>query len=797
MKHYYRYIVSIIILLLLPASWNAVEPRLKFIGLALTALGVAAWLWLRVKSNKPFWWPVAVVPMAAYVTWQTISLTFTSLPVYGVERVLVNWALLIAFLFFIDSPDFGWTASLWEKALISVAMIATIIELPVLFLWYFKWWAITGSLFPLPPVATRLSGIILTHPNVVAGFINLIIPLILIKLFKGTPKNSQIIWGSLLALSLGIIYLTTSRGGFLGVLIAIFTVTGLAFIPKIKSIIQQFSAKNTQLFKYILQYGLPALFLFSIVTYFFFKQANLGGRAPIHLARGFIWEPSWTVFSSSPIIGVGSRAFTISYMQAIQAPPGWIAQHAHNFWLQIAAESGLIGVGLALAATASIGYAVWRAWQTAPAQSKQQTQLISYISVGVALAGHHLVDYLFWQPLYTTGVFLVLALGLHLAPQTTKLRVSAKAGSLMIAAITALFIIGTLASSWSLSAYQQGLQAADRGDWQTAQTTLCNLAQSRPQKTLFAFQCGLVSSQLAANGADLPTQNQAIEQAIGAFEQGLARDAYWPVHAANLAALRWTQGNHSQAIADMAQVLKAAPENALFALNLGAMAEQENQPAQALAAYQIALDFSPTLKETVFFSQTALRRQAVALSATLPSSLDNWDAYRLPFELGKQALAAGNAERAAKIFSDLLKDFPRNATLYALSALAQQQTGNPETAQDSMNVALFLASTAASIQHYAAQLATVQGNPIDRADHLQTMFNLLKQDTTNRIYFSSAYYFGLYNQQTLPFDLVPQLKRALLTPEMTRDLDWLAAYQIKQGNPAQANEIRDWLSTQE
>lgn len=63
------------------------------------------------------------------------------------------------------------------------------------------------------------------------------------------------------------------------------------------------------------------------------------GRLPI-------WEKTWEMFTVRPILGHGWGTFADIYPAFKAAPTGLYSPHAHNEYLQIAAESGIIGIAV-------------------------------------------------------------------------------------------------------------------------------------------------------------------------------------------------------------------------------------------------------------------------------------------------------------------------------------------------------------------------------------------------------------------------------------------------------------------
>jgi O-antigen ligase len=99
-----------------------------------------------------------------------------------------------------------------------------------------------------------------------------------------------------------------------------------------------------------------------------FDRIELTGLQGLDADRAPIWEFGAEVFLHNPLIGVGWRNFGDVDRVALgfQAEPGSIlaqADHAHNQYLNILAEGGLIGFA---AVGALFGALIWRLWATRP-----------------------------------------------------------------------------------------------------------------------------------------------------------------------------------------------------------------------------------------------------------------------------------------------------------------------------------------------------------------------------------------------------------------------------------------------
>ena len=82
-------------------------------------------------------------------------------------------------------------------------------------------------------------------------------------------------------------------------------------------------------------------------------------------ARSAMWETSWTIFKEHPIIGNGVNTFFNKFKMARQdADQGKKGSYAHNCYLQIACDSGVIGLFSFLGFVAAVLFKAFRSLKT-------------------------------------------------------------------------------------------------------------------------------------------------------------------------------------------------------------------------------------------------------------------------------------------------------------------------------------------------------------------------------------------------------------------------------------------------
>lgn len=118
------------------------------------------------------------------------------------------------------------------------------------------------------------------------------------------------------------------------------------------------------------------------------------------------WQAGWYMFAARPWLGVGIGNYEVVYPQ--YALPRWSDPlgHAHNYYLNVAAETGLIGLFAYGALGGAIALKTLSAWRHAK-DSQARALILAAVGSLTYLSVHNLVD-----NLYVHGMQFLVALGL-------------------------------------------------------------------------------------------------------------------------------------------------------------------------------------------------------------------------------------------------------------------------------------------------------------------------------------------------------------------------------------------------
>ena len=246
----------------------------------------------------------------------------------------------------------------------------------------------------IPPWEGRITSL-LAHYNGLAGYINLVIPFCIAFGLQGSdlPLRRLSRWCFVLA-SVAIL-LTQSRGGLLAYA-AMLVVSACFFAPNRKTRMRRIAAV------------LVLCLLAGVVAGLFFERlTEIDDYTAV--SRLAIWGGAFTVFTRSPLLGIGFGNLRMLLGGLLSLPEGWVGD-AHNLYLELLAETGIAG----FLAFAFLMMTTMRTALKRYQDSENEFGKIISLAVFVAMIGvlvHGTVDYLFHTtPQVATLFFLVLGI---------------------------------------------------------------------------------------------------------------------------------------------------------------------------------------------------------------------------------------------------------------------------------------------------------------------------------------------------------------------------------------------------
>ncbi len=772
-------ILLILCLLLVTLVWFPIrEPVSLYAYLILLVIGLSALLQQSRKDRLSF---VPIRPstifLVGYFFYRAVSIIFAPLRELAFEAFYFDLFYLIVFLILLPLSHSERFLTVVENAILWLAGLFTLVNLVFILNWWFDWVGTSGSITSFPPSVFRLPGAFLSHPNIEAGFLNLAIPLALLRLVRSPRWKQRLGWSGILV-AFGIVSIfASSRGGWISLAIGLLVIGSLLWASRFNTIGEMLRSTRKALKpRLLLRLVLVVVVILLLWTQIINPQSKHPSHAPLAQSRSKIWEVAVQIWQKSPIFGNGPGTFHYLSVAGAEIPPGFFISHAHSLPLQVAAETGLIGLFLIGAVLISGAITIFKIWRDAEHQVR--TGLAVIVGILITVSSHALFDFLFEVPTYVLGVllFFVSIESFNLSQPT--FRISASHMSAIVA--VGCFAFGILGTRLVLFSGEDNsaLQAAEQEDWTLASERLCDVSQQRPSNTFFAFQCAQALGSAAAS-IDSP---QLETRAIEIYRRTLQTDLYWAPHWANLAALEFSNGEEHQAIADMLIATNIASRNVSFAVNLGWMYEESDQADLAINAYRLALTLDPWLVRSTYFHGSTLRLSLLSESADL--------SFRSPAEelvfIAYQELDRKDLEAAQFYFQEALEVDPLNADANSgLALVLTSRKVNQNLANTYIRQSLFLAPDSSRVLDVAGTIAMQHGQIDQAIQYFLREYELLARQNSSHIYYAST-----YRRRFLAVDYVPQLLPEPVPESTLANFIWLSDQLELLGQPNRADQIR-------
>ena len=253
-------------------------------------------------------------------------------------------------------------------------------------------------------LTTRISGTI-GDPNELAALLvaGTAFAVAMTVVSKDNPLARVAAFGATFLFLFGIFY-TVSRGGLVALGVAIVAAALMSG-------------------RYRLQATIAGALIALFVIVYFADVASVDQRDRITTVQGGsgrsdIWKVGWRMVEDKPVVGVGSGNFNVSSIHYLLVKPGAIERDefivdtpkvAHNSYLQVLAELGIVGLALFLSI---IGFAMWCALRAArwfARAGDTQMEIVARAMV-VALVGILAADFFITEQ-YGKQLWILLGLG--------------------------------------------------------------------------------------------------------------------------------------------------------------------------------------------------------------------------------------------------------------------------------------------------------------------------------------------------------------------------------------------------
>ncbi len=650
-----------------------------------------------------------------------------------------TWLIAVPFfLMFVVSAlvRCGWPAELFVKTLLIAGGIILGFSLLDALQWYLRWLQANPGQW-IPTIVYRLPA-----PNFLAVIANIFLMLALARLIAARDWVARIILGLYSVAALAVLYLTSSRGGWLGTIggFGALSLTIVLADPK-----KWLAVWNRLRSKRLAMAGLAFIFIAGVglFAWVMIRQSNQPTHGPISTSRGYLWGPAWKAFLRSPIIGVGPFTYISLFLQENSVPPTEMFPYAHNIYLDVLSSSGLVG----FAAFAWLGLALARGLYrrlrstTGPERSAvagAAAALGAFAVHGLFDSVHHTLPTALWVMLIVLGA----AMGTGAArPHAWTRSIPLRTLGIAAAGVAWLFLYLSLP-------LDEGVTFANAKQWDQAAVKLQAAVRLDPSSAITQQQLGLAEGYQADQG-----DVQALDAAITAFEGAAAIDPYWSLNHANLGALYHARGDLAAAQDEWGQAVKRAPNASLFVLRYAEALEESGDTGQAQALYRQALGQAPEWADASFWDESELRR----------SVLDDW-------ALEHPASQPSISELEAKLATD-----PHEVESYLPLIQAYLDAGRLGEAERTVSQAHLAQTTLETdwleLQWQEAEIAAEKGDYAQAVSLGQPALERRRSLLAFTPDFTGGRGYGpwMFRQVTMGVETVPQLKG--IYPKALEDRD--------------------------
>jgi O-antigen ligase/tetratricopeptide (TPR) repeat protein len=553
--------------------------------------------WLVLAILRPSWRPTTplMVPVGIVVAAWCLSALFSQRPRLSLEPTLAGLGFAFAFLFLtrlLADPWFRQRAAslmILGTVLVSCGYIVQVVAL------WIEWWALVGRV-ALPPLRPAFASLVLGSPNLVATYLMLTGPLAIVLVAERSSRRWASIGLALVAATA--IFLTGSRSAYLGAGFGVLTGLGLAA--------SKFDLRRVPVVATTMIRGRPVLLvpigalvgamlvLLPVVA----RRFAQGGDS----LRLDLWRSALTIFAEHPLTGGGPGTWV--QLKVAANPPGSpniILEHAHDLYVQAAAELGIVGL---IALGILVAWVVSRlllGWRSPRGLSLEAGAVLIGLT---AFAGQSLVDNPTNLPSMIIPVLIVVAWidgglaspGLDAGARTRFMDIVLRSRPIVLSIVLVVLV---LTVPMLIRIDRAGLtniagnDAALARDWPAALARYEAALADDPGHTMYQLER---AGMLARVGRAAEARTQEAE-AITDDPVG--------INVMSLAVLDLAVGDHAGAIDRARRALALGPFDPVLALNAGIIAELTGDRASALEAFANAIAWDPPLARSPFWSDPA------------------------------------------------------------------------------------------------------------------------------------------------------------------------------------------------
>jgi O-antigen ligase/tetratricopeptide (TPR) repeat protein len=572
--------------------------------------------WLIVALFRPEWRPRTplLVPAAAATVAYILAAVFSQRPRLSFEPTIagVGWALAFLFLTcLLARPWFRARVGVLLMAFVAIVAFGYLVQVAIEWI---NWWNLIGR-FALPPLRPSFVALFLGSPNLIATALILAAPLVVVRAWM-QPRHRSLAVALSMAAALAT-FVSGSRGAWLGVGLGTILAIGLFVLRRggvgrtVRSATDLLRARPILAVPVVIVGALATVFAPAILLRFEQGGADL---------RFDLWRSALTIFAEHPIFGGGPGTWV--QLKVAANPPGvpnLILPHAHDMYVQAAAEVGIVGLVALGWLLIAVARRLWAGWRSTDRSISLEACAV-LVSL-TAFAGQSIVDNFSNLPFVVVLVVTLVAWVdgrleevEHENTPNTRMRwltsplpagVSLLAMVALVPAIARIDVAALRSAAGDANA-REGLWSLALGDYDAARTT-------DPGFTLYELQ---TSSALARVGKTAEARDM-LADAVQA--DGIAANLI------GLAALELELGDDAAAKRDLDLAVARGVGESTIALNAGLLAESMGDTAEALNNFANAVAWDPPVASADIWSlptRVVPKDDVIAAARTRTGSLE-------------------------------------------------------------------------------------------------------------------------------------------------------------------------------
>lgn len=768
-----------------------VDFRLQAFSTILATAVFGVWLAMRIIGKRTL--PASGIdwPILLFLFSQFIAVAFSEDPRRSLPQAILWLVYVFVFYLALDLIRRGWPQSLMVKSLLIIGGVLLVFSTLNLGQLFIEWRNLTADLEFVPSFRQRLSTI-LGDPNLLAAITNMLVPLAMATFLMTKNNLGRGLLATYLVVSIVILYFTDSRGALLGFFASV-GVFGLLWVLVVSDPAKQRVRKWAGWIwaRKLLLFGALALLLVALgfVAWRFLSFEGDTTHAPALEARDIYWDAAIDAFQADLLTGAGPGLYPIYLMKIWSTPPARPYLHAHSFPFQVAAESGLLGLAALGVLAFAIAIRAWNAWRVL--EPGARAWWAAAVASLVGLSAHSIVDDFF--PFPAVGVLAFVYLAFVLCPKPAK----EKKASLSPWLLTVPGFAAAAFTLYCLNAYwlaDKAVSLGNEGDWEAAASEMQMAAESDPNMAFYWLQIGYAYGRLAETDVDF------IDEAIAAYEKGIAIEPEYALSRANLAALLWAGGYRDEALHQMRIATSLAPEAWLLLLNEGVFEEDLGNEAGAMSSYSLTINFRPELVGAAFWNASELRATATQLAIETAILDDPRSRAAALVIAARNKTNVSEFDAARSIFSQAHSLNDQEVSLYVGFGELALANDELDIAEQYVQMALWIQATNNQSKVEAillgAEISYASGDRVEALSRYEIAYNAIFAETSYGwgSYGWSPYAWFVFQRLSFPEDLLPQLERADITTDIATRLLPLTDLYEEMGEMQKAQEVSEALS---